>query len=392
VDAESRERARVYRSLLVVGALVVVGWLLWSARGALFPFVLGAVIAYLLSPLVDRIERLLPRRGRLEGASRALSIVVVYLITLAILAGLVLTVGQKLLDETLDLVDAFPGYVDTARERQHDLQAWYEENVPAAQRARLEANVDELQAAVGDASKSVLLSTFGTLRRVLGFLTGLVLLPLWLYYVLKDEEKGKRAFYGLWPEHLREDVKQIAGIIDRVLGAYIRGQLFLGVVVGLVTGVGLWVIGAPQPVALGVLAGIFEMIPILGPWLSFIVAAVVVLATEPSLFLWVAVLFLLVQQLENTFLVPKIQGNAVNMNPAVIMVLLVVGGALYGVLGVIAIVPLAAIARDVFIYIYRRLGEAAGEPNVAALAAAGPRADADVPGSDAPLRDSDTEP
>ena len=126
MDAESRERARVYRSLLVVGALVVVGWLLWSARGALSPFVLGAVIAYLLSPLVDRVERLLPRRGRLEGASRALSIVVVYLITLAILAGLVLTVGQKLLNETLDFVDAFPGYVDTARERQHDLQAWYE--------------------------------------------------------------------------------------------------------------------------------------------------------------------------------------------------------------------------------------------------------------------------
>jgi hypothetical protein len=80
------------------------------------------------------------------------------------------------------------------------------------------------------------------------------------------------------------------------------------------------------------------------------------------------------------------------MNPAVIMVLLVVGGALYGVLGVIAIVPLAAIARDVFVYVYRRLGEAAGEPHVAALAAAGPRADADVPGSDAPLRESDSEP
>jgi predicted PurR-regulated permease PerM len=97
----------------------------------------------------------------------------------------------------------------------------------------------------------------------------------------------------------------------------------------------------------------------------------------------------MVQQLENTFLVPKIQGNAVNMNPAVIMVLLVVGGALYGVLGVIAVVPLAAIARDVFVYVYRRLGEAAGEPHVAPLAAAGPRPDSEVPGSDEPLRDSE---
>ena len=101
------------------------------------------------------------------------------------------------------------------------------------------------------------------------------------------------------------------------------------------------------------------MVPILGPWLSFIAAAIVVLATDPGKIWIVAILFLMIQQLENTFLVPKIQGDAVGMNPAVIMVLLVLGGALFGIIGVIAVVPIAAILRDVFVYIYNRLSEEA---------------------------------
>jgi predicted PurR-regulated permease PerM len=117
-----------------------------------------------------------------------------------------------------------------------------------------------------------------------------------------------------------------------------------------------------QPLALGVVAGILELVPILGPWLTFVIAALVVLATDPDKILWVAGLCLAIQQLENSFLVPRIQGSAVQMNPAVIMVLLVVGGALWGFLGVIIIVPLAAIARDVFVYIYRRLSAPPGTP------------------------------
>ena len=388
--AEGQERARVYRSLLIIGAILAVGWILWSVRGSLAPFILGAIIAYLLSPLVDRIQRLF--RGPLAGLSRTLAIVVVYLIVIAILVGIVVTVGSKLVDQTLQLINALPDYAGSVRDQRDNWQRWYETNVPANMRVALESNVDSIRSAAAGASKTALMTTFGTARNVFGFLAGLLLLPLWLYYVLKDEDKGKEFFYNLWPQHVRQDVRNVAAIIDRVLGAYVRGQLFLGFVVGMVTGVGLWVIGAPQPVALGVLAGVFEMVPILGPWLSFIAAAIVVLAIEPSLFWWVALLFFLVQQLENTFLVPKVQGSAVEMNPAVIMVLLVVGGALWGIVGVITIVPLAAIARDVFVYVYKRLGEAAGEPNVAALAAAGPAPASAAPGSDAPSQSPDEQP
>jgi predicted PurR-regulated permease PerM len=302
--ASSEDRNAQYRTLLVIGVLLVVAYILWSVRNALLPFAIGAVIAYLLAPVVNRFESWMPRRLS-DDARRLLAVLSVYLLFAGslVLAGVLL--APPLVDETEQFVDEIPNYWDDARE---ELDYWnrrYEREVPADVREELEANLDEARAYLGSIGARFASTTFGTVRRFLGFLTGLILLPLWLFYVLKDQHRGLMYFYGLWPEQVRDDVREVLRIIDRVLAAYIRAQLFLGLVIGVVTGVGLWLIG--------------------------------------------------VQQLENTFLVPRIQGSAVNINPAIIMVLLVIGGALWGIIGVIVIVPLAAIARDVFTYVYRRL-------------------------------------
>jgi predicted PurR-regulated permease PerM len=352
--AADGDRNRTYRVLLVIGALLFVGYILWSVRSALLPFAIGALIAYLLAPLVNRFESWMPRKLS-EDARRLLAVIWVYLLFAGVLVIGVVLLVPPIVDETEQFVDEVPNYWDGARE---ELDYWnrrYEREVPADVREELEANFDEVRTYLGSAGARFASTTFGTVRRFLGFLTGLVLLPLWLFYVLKDQRRGLQYFYGLWPVEVRDDVREVLRIIDRVLAAYIRAQLFLGIVIGVVTGIGLWLIGVQQPVALGVVAGILEMVPILGPWISFVVAAVVVLATDPGKIIWVAILFLGVQQLENTFLVPRVQGSAVNINPAVIMILLVIGGALWGIIGVIVIVPLAAIARDIFVYVYRRL-------------------------------------
>jgi predicted PurR-regulated permease PerM len=357
-----RERFRVYRIGMVAGAVIAVLWFFWQARGALLPFAIGLVLAYLLSPLVNRVQLVIPNRGWLGRARRTLAIVLVYLVAISILAATVATVGPKLINETLDLIDTLPELAETARDESDYWNQKYEETVPEDLRQNIEDNLDQVGSAAGDAAASALTMLFGTVRRVISFILGLLILPLWLFYVLKDQNKAFDFFYRLFPMEIRQDVRNIVGITDRILGAYVRGQLFLGFVVGVVTFIGLYILDVQYAVALAVLAGLFEMIPILGPWLSFIAAAIVVLATDPDKFWAIAILFLMIQQLENTFLVPKIQGDAVEMNPAVIMVLLVVGGAVFGLLGVIVIVPLAAIARDVFKYVYARLSEEGNLP------------------------------
>lgn len=364
----SQERAGQYRVLLIIGALAIVAWVLWTARSALFPFILGTIIAYVLLPIVNWLEHLLPDRGILHHVRRTIAVLVVYIVGLIILVIAFMTIGPTIYRETTELVESIPNYWETLRDESNYWNQRYEEDVPDDVKAQIESNLDQVGSAVTSAVQTGLLTTVGTVRRFVGIVFGLLILPLWLFYVLKDQKNGSSFFYGLWPVHLRADVHNIVRIVDRVLGRYIRGQLFLGVVVGSVSGIGFWVIGVQQPLALGMIAGILETVPILGPWISFLVAALVVLATDPSKIIPVAILCFMVQQLENTFLVPKIQGTAVQMSPAVIMILLVVGGAVWGIIGVVVIVPLAAVARDVFVYIHGRLAgtiaidEQSGQP------------------------------
>ncbi|RIK41178.1 MAG: AI-2E family transporter [Chloroflexi bacterium] len=370
MPADRAHRARQYRTLLVIGAVLAIAWLLWSARSALLPFVIGLVVAYLLVPIVNKVESVIPNRRPYTRFRREFSILSVYLVFIAVLVAAGMTIVPRLITESTELIDSLPSYWE---EITSDDGYWHDkyEALPLELRNWIEDNIEVIQEWIAAAASTALERTFTTLRQVLGFVIGLLLLPLWLYYVLKDDRRAMTFVYSIWPEHLQADIREIVRIIDRVLSAYVRGQIFLGFVVGIVTWIGLTVIGVSQPAALAIIAGIFELLPILGPWLSFVVAAIVVLATDPGQIVAVAILFLMVQQLENTFLVPRIQGNAVNMNPAIIMVLLVVGGAVFGLVGAVAIVPVAAIVRDVWIYVYRRLSEVSAEldqPAVGAVA------------------------
>lgn len=338
-------------------AVSVVFWMVWNARSALFPFALGAVIAYLLVPLVDSIQSLLPMRGRLERAARPVAILLTYVAGIGVLTVAGFYLVPPLTGQLTEFIDNAPDYWAGIRTNYDRLYQYYLETVPEDIRLRIEENIGMAASQLSSALNAALQVTFGAVGTIIGFAAGLVLLPLWMFYVLKDQRKGLIWFYNLWPDAWQPDVQRIVGIIDGVLGAYIRVQFFLGIIIGVVTGIAMWLIGINQALALGLMAGVFELIPVLGPWLAFVAAALVTLATEPDKIFLVALAFLGIQQLENTFLVPKLQGDAVHLNPAVVMLLLVVGGSLWGVLGMIVIVPLTAVARDVFVYLYCRLGE-----------------------------------
>ncbi|MDI3339221.1 MAG: AI-2E family transporter [Sphaerobacter sp.] len=354
---ESVSGTRWKRVLLVALALVVLAWVVWRTRGALTPFLLGSILAYLLAPLITAIERLMPRQGRFGQFARPVAILVAYIVALGALAVAGFYLIPPLVNQTVEFVQELPTYWDDVLREGNSLLALYRDRVPPQVQAQIESNLDALGAQVGAAASAAMMVTFDAVGTIIGFAAGLALLPLWMFYVLKDQQRALQWFYNLWPEAWRGDVRAIVGMLDEVLAAYVRGQLFLGVIIGVVTGLAMWLIGIPQALVLGVLAGVFELIPVLGPWLAFGVAALVTLATERDRLLLVGIAFLAIQQLENTFLVPKIQGDAVRVHPAVIMVLLVIGGSLWGVFGMIVIVPLTAVLRDIFVYLYKRLGE-----------------------------------
>ena len=258
-----------------------------------------------------------------------------------------------------ELIDSWPRYSERLMDATRDLQQWYQAlDLPAGTRKSLENGVRQSLSGLGDGVQVILLGTLRVVTRTLSLVFGFVIVPFWMFYVLKDKEMLVAGLYRLAPSGAREDARQVVGIVKGVLDAYIRGQALLGLVVGTATTIGLWLVGAPYWLLLGVLYGFTEVVPVLGPIIGAIPGLLIAALTgDWGLLLKILLVYVVVQQLENNFLVPKIQGENLNLHPAVIILVLIVAGQVAGLWGVFVAVPLAAISRDVYRYLYRRLGE-----------------------------------
>jgi predicted PurR-regulated permease PerM len=179
---------------------------------------------------------------------------------------------------------------------------------------------------------------------------GLSIIPIFLFYLLKDQKSLSDGIYAPVPSAVRPHLRNVASIVNRTIGSYIRGQLLLGLIVGTLVALGLFLLGVPFQVLLGIVAGITELVPIIGPWIGGAVGVLVTLAVAPEQVAWVILLYLGIQVLENSFLVPRIQGNALDLHPIAVMIVIVIGSHLFGLWGVILGPLLVAAARDVIKY------------------------------------------
>ena len=346
--------------LIIVGLLVV---------DVLTPFVLGMLLIYLLAPSVDRLSTV---RVGARTIPRWAAILLLYLLIVVAVAVGVILVVRPMSDQIQRFGDELPQTLD-------NLRAWYE---GLALPAWLRTAIDHVVAAGSGTAGSgpdlgSLLPLARSLATTLVSTFGYLIIPVWAFYVLKDLARLQGAFVQALPAGWRRDALAITGIVDHTFGRWVRGQLFLGLVVGVATFVGLLLLGVlidpvfiTFAVLLAVIAGILELVPIIGPILSMIPTLVLSLtARDPvGAAIAVVILYLVVQQLENHILVPQIQGDAVELHPSVVILSLIVGSALFGLLGAILSVPVTAAGRDIYRYLFRRLSEE----------------DPDVPDPDAP--------
>jgi predicted PurR-regulated permease PerM len=338
------------RNRLILVGIAVLGilWLLSQAGGGLTPFIFALVLAYLLTPLVDRLARMMPR---------AVAILLVYLVVIGILVGSGFLIIPGVIGQIRDLATNSPRYLEQAQAAFNDLQEQYTHlNLPPEVQTTLENTVRNALGNLGTAVQTAVVGTLSTVRQLFAFLAGFIVIPFFLFYVLKDKDRGVNWLNGIIPRNWQPDVWRMGRIANDILNDYIRGQLILGVVVGIATGAGLFFVGSPYWLVLGIIAGFTELIPVLGPIIGS-VPGLIVAAFQPeglTLVLKVLAVYVIVQQLENNLLVPKIQGDSVKLHPAIILLVLVVGGQVAGLVGLIAAVPIAAIIRDLYIYLYER--------------------------------------
>lgn len=336
--------------------LTFTAWVAWSARIALLPFAVGAIAAYALSPIVDRMASVIPARTRQHDVlRRGFVVLLLYAAAFGAIGGIGVAVVPTAVDQSGAFLEALPETVDEARIQ---LTGWFERyraNIPDDLRVEIDAAIEEVSANSAEMVGSILSGTLGSLTSAIALISGFLIVPFWLFYALRDRHFIERNFMRAVPGSMQDDVAHIARIADSLLGRYIRGQLLLGVIVGTAVGVALSLLDVQFAIGLGLWAGITELIPIIGPWLGGIPAVILVLATAPDLLLPVILLYVVVQQLENNLLVPRIQGHAVDIHPAMVIMLLVVFGAVWGLIGMIVAVPATAIIRELFWYVDRRL-------------------------------------
>jgi predicted PurR-regulated permease PerM len=346
--------------LLVLLALYVVVWLLWSAWPALTPFIIGLVLAYLLLPIVDRLNRRLPRW---------LAILLVYIGGIGLIAASVAYIIPPVIDQIQELFGSIPS-IDRLLTVWNNLVQEYRDIVPAAIQQPIEDGIRSalrtaqanLAAYLQGAGTFILAQVINILNTIT-FLVGFLIVPIWLFYVLNDQAQGRAFIARLLPPRMRADFWNIWSITNEVLSDYIRGQLILGLAVGGMVGIGLLLLrligfDVRYILLLAIVAGATELIPIIGPVIGAIPGVLLgFFASDNGLQtgLVVLVVYIVVQQLENNFLVPRIIGQSVGVHPAILTVILIAMGQVFGLLGVILAAPLTAIARDLFMYVFRRL-------------------------------------
>ena len=370
-------RATHFRLILWASAIIGILIIAYQARIALIPFMIGTLFAYMVSPLVDRISRILPvQTHRGDVWRRGISVLVVYAIALGALIAAISAIAPSVADQTRSLVQNLPELLEGARIQSNIWADQVRELLPEGVRARFDQYLGDLIESFSNGATRTIENDLGlassAITTTISIILGFLVVPFWMFYAIRDRHFVENNLTNTAPEEIREDIKNIAKIGDSVLGRYIRSQLILGLIVGTGVGVALQLLGVQWALWLGVWAGLTELIPLAGPWLGAIAGLILIAATDPSLFIWVALVYLGVQVIENMLLVPRIQGHAVQIHPGMVLLLLVVAGSIWGALGVILIVPLAALARELFWYTDHRLkgknpDEAYDETHVAQL-------------------------
>jgi predicted PurR-regulated permease PerM len=344
--------------MLLGVAAVVLGVVLYAGREALGPFIVGLLIVYLLAPPVDLLARV--------GIPRWLAILLVYAAAVFVLVEGLNLMLQPLIEQVRQFASDLPSLVDRLRQQLEHVGAIYRGlELPQATRDAIDQWLARLARGDIGFDPAVLLPVLRATTGLIGTIFAFLIIPVWAFYLLKDRPSLMRSFNASVPPEWQVDIDAVIAIVGRVFGSWIRAQVLLGFSVGIATFLGLLALGAyVDPIfsrfaiLLSVIAGVLELLPIIGPIISavpaILIAATAGIEAAGAAFL----LYLGIQQLENNLLVPKIQGDAVNLHPSAVMLALVIGGTVAGLLGAILALPVTATGRDVYRYLFGRLSVA----------------------------------
>jgi len=344
----TRKGRRIAAALVLGGMVLATGWGLWAIRPVLAPFLIAVVIAYLVAPLVNALANM--------GLSRTWSIVVIYGILLGAAFWGVSELVPELLTQTRRLTEAIPTYSMRARELVEGLHMRLDQmGAPVGLQEALARNI--LEAEVRTVAALERLVRIETVQHLAGFFISLLLAPILAAYLLKDMDRFKERFVLMLPRGYRMEILALLRGLDKVLSGFVRGQVLLALLVGMMATGATSLLGLRYALLLGLWAALCELVPYIGPLLGAIPAVLFGLTVSPLLGIQVAVAYLIIQQIENLLLAPKVMGDSLGLHPLVVIFSILVGGFLWGIWGMILALPVVGVINVLWIFTIARLTE-----------------------------------
>lgn len=321
------------QSLLTIAFLVVLGWILYQAVDALLLLVAAVFIAAGLHQAALRISRWLP-------GGRRIWLLALVLITIGFGAGLYHFAGPRLAGSFTDLVSSLQ-------------DSWA--NISSSQWLQSVTNGESVDVTLENALSGKLMAIgqhlTSLMTGVVNVVTGALLIVALALFLAWNPYQYERGLLSLFPKKMRPRLNEVTSRIGSALWYWCRGQGISMIIIGVLTGLGLWLIGMKFALILGLIAGVFQIIPFVGPILSSIPGITLALAVSPSQAIYVAAIYLGVQLVESHIITPMVQQSEASLPPLVTLIATVAFGMVFGPLGLIIATPLAL----VILVIYREL-------------------------------------
>ena len=331
--------------LILIG---IVGFVIWLLAPVLMPFVIAALFAYLGDPLVDRLEKRM---------TRTLAVCLVFLVMVIVVVAILVVLVPFIERQIGNFLAQLPTWI-----------LWFQTTAAPWLEAHLGVSTDVLDTQqligmlqehwkeAGGFATTVLGKVSRSGLTVVGWVLNIVLIPVVAFYLLRDWDIMVDRVHALVPRSIEPVVARLAHESDVVLGAFLRGQLSVMVVLGVLYGVGLWLVGLSVGPLIGMIAGLISFVPYLGA-ITGVIMAVIAALVQYQDFTHVAlvlIVFAIGQTLEGYVLVPRLVGEKIGLHPVAVIFAVLAGGELFGFLGVLLALPVASVVMVLLRYAYER--------------------------------------
>lgn len=322
--------------------LLLASWLTWRLAPVITPFAISAGLAYLGDPLVDRLERLKFVRW---PVTRTAAVLMVFALMTAAIGLLLLIILPLLTEQVRQLVERTPAMVEWLL---GTALPWVQQKVGLEAIEFDPKSLAEAAKAYWKEAGSAMVGVLGTVSRggqaVFSWVLNLVLIPVVTFYLLRDWDRVTSGVLELLPRSMEPTVRTIAGEVDEVLGAFIRGQLIVMLALGAIYAIGLWLVGIDLAFIIGAGAGLLSIVPYLGTMVGLAAALIAAVFQFQDVLHPVLVLavFAVGQSLEGMVLTPILVGDRIGLHPVTVIFAVLAGGQLFGFLGILLALPAAA--------------------------------------------------